>query len=63
MVPNIGEVHLKNIEFRPNDFKYMELSSGNMVYALPITLNPNKINIGDIIILKWRDFKLEKEVD
>jgi hypothetical protein len=61
-VPKSRQEHLKNINFKPNDFQYLTLRGGDTVYALPITLKPDDIERGDVIILKWCDFTIEEKV-
>ena len=60
--PEVKTEHLKNISFEPSDFQYMTLVNKQEIYALPIELPPNKIDEGDIVILEWRSFKIEKKL-
>jgi hypothetical protein len=60
-VPKTTYEPLKNIDFKPGDFQYMELRDGTTIYALPINLRPTDAERGDIIRLKWRDFSIEEE--
>ena len=53
---------LKNIYFKPADFQFMKLRSGDEIYGLQIDLDPSEINEGDIIILEWYGFKKEEKV-
>ncbi len=56
------EEFLKNIYFEPADFQYMMLRGGDVIYALPIALDPRQINSGDSVVLKWYGFQIEEKV-
>jgi hypothetical protein len=61
-VPKTRIESLKSIIFSSDDFKNMKLLSGETVFALPISIESTELKKGDIVILKWRDFKIEKEI-
>jgi hypothetical protein len=52
----------EQIVFEPDDFKFLTLPSGGMVYALPFNLPPDKVAVGDKVVLEWYAFKIEQEV-
>lgn len=52
----------KQLEFKPDDFKLLTLSSGGMIFALPIDLPPDKVAKGDTVVLEWQNFKTEQEI-
>jgi hypothetical protein len=52
----------EQIIFKPDDFKLLTLSSGGMVYALPVNLPSHKVTKGDIVMVEWRTFKAEQKI-
>ena len=61
-VPKEEERIIKKVFFKPEDFRVLKLRSGDEIYALPITLPPNRVTDGDIVILKWRHFRRERKI-
>jgi hypothetical protein len=52
----------EQIAFKPEDFKFLALPLGGMVYALPVSLPLDKVAERDIVLLEWRTFKSEQKV-
>jgi len=49
--------YLPDISFEANDFEFMELRGGDVIYALPIVLYTNEVKTGDYIEIKCGSLK------
>lgn len=62
VVPVERKTLIKNITFNSDDFKYLSLLRGDTIFALPINLDSSEVQSGDILILEWSTFTVEKEI-